>query len=112
MLKAKLENEGILCFLNNENFTSLMPTYFNVLGSGVSVMVPTDQLKRAKEIAKIDNRELKCPNCGSSKLENSVENTMNKIKITLIALFLALPVGNLINNYICQNCKHQFKWNP
>lgn len=50
MLKSKLENEGIPCFLNNENFTNIMPHYFSMLGSGVKVLVPTDQLEKAKEM--------------------------------------------------------------
>ena len=109
MLKTKLEHEGIPCFLNNENFTNMMPLYFNMLGSGVRVMVPTDQLQLAKEIAKINNGELTCPNCGSSKIMNSVERTTDKLKLALIAIFLALPIGNLLNDYTCKNCEYQFK---
>ncbi|MEQ9304842.1 MAG: DUF2007 domain-containing protein [Marinoscillum sp.] len=109
MLKTKLEIEGIPCFLNNENFTNMMPLYFNMLGSGVRVMVPTDQLERAKEIAKIESGKLSCPNCESTKIMNSVERTTNKLKLALIAIFLALPIGNLLNNYSCQDCEHQFK---
>ena len=63
LLRNKLENEGIPCFLNNEHFSNIMPYYYNMLGSGVRVMVPTDQLERAKEIAKIDLGVLTCPNC-------------------------------------------------
>ncbi len=48
ILRTKLESEGIICFLYNEHFTNLMPHYFDLLGSGVLVMVPTDQLKKAK----------------------------------------------------------------
>ena len=109
VLKTKLENEGIPCFLNNENFANMMPFYYNMLGSGVRVMVPTDQLECAREIAKIDNGELKCPNCGSTKIINAVERTNNKLKLAFIAIFLALPIGNLLNNYTCKNCQHQFK---
>ena len=109
LLKSKLESEGIPCFLNNENFTNMMPYYFNMLGSGVRVMVPTAQLERAKELANIDHGGLTCPNCGSTKIMNSVERTKNKLKLALIAIFLALPIGNLLNDYTCQNCKHQFK---
>lgn len=109
ILKSKLENEGIPCFLNNENFTNIMPLYFNMLGSGVRVMVPTDQIERARKIAKIDQGELTCPNCGSINIMNSVERTSSKLKLALIAIFLFLPIGNLLNNYTCMNCEHQFK---
>ena len=109
MLKTKLESEGIPCFLNNENFTNMMPFYFNMLGSGVKIMAPTAQLERANEIAKIDSGQLTCPNCGSTKIQNEVERTTNKLKLALIAIFLVLPIGNLLNNYTCENCGHKFK---
>jgi len=35
MIKGRLLNEGIDCFLTNENITNLMPHYNNMLGSGV-----------------------------------------------------------------------------
>lgn len=35
LIKDKLENEGIECFLTNENFTSLFPIYNGILGSGI-----------------------------------------------------------------------------
>ena len=109
MLKTKLEAEGIPCFLTNEHFTNMMPIYYNMLGSGVRVMVPTDQLERAKEIAKIDAGQLTCPNCGSTNIQNETQRTTNKFKLALIGLLLALPIGNLLNNYTCQDCDHQFR---
>ena len=108
MLKTKLENEGIPCFLNNENFTNMMPHYFNMLGSGVKVLVPTDQLEKAREIAAIDQGQLKCPNCGSTNIMNEAERATNKLKLILITL-IAAPIGNLLNNYCCEDCGHQFK---
>ena len=109
MLKTKLEAEGIPCFLTYEHFTNMMPIYYNMLGSGVRVMVPTDQLERAKEIAKIDAGQLTCPNCGSTNIQNETQRTTNKFKLALIGLLLALPIGNLLNNYTCQDCDHQFR---
>lgn len=109
LLRLKLESEGVPCFLNNEYFTSIMPHYFNMLGSGVRVLVPTNQLENAKEILKINQDRISCPNCESVNIQNAVEKPIYKLKIGLIALFLAAPIGNLLNNYVCQECKHQFK---
>ena len=38
-VKNRLNNEGIDCFLTNQNFTSLLPNYYNLFGSGVQVFV-------------------------------------------------------------------------
>lgn len=86
-----------------------MPHYFNILGSGVQILVPTEQLEQARKIVKIDSHRLLCPHCGSSNVMNSNERIKNKLELALIALFLVLPIGNLLNNYICKSCQHQFK---
>jgi len=79
-----------------------------MLGSGIKVLVPTNQLGLAKQIAKIDDGILKCPNCESTSLKNEIERTNSKLRLFLIALFVA-PIGNLINNYECEDCGHKFK---
>lgn len=109
LLRAKLENEGIPCFLNNEHFTNLMPHYFNILGSGVQILVPTDQLEQAKEIAKLDDGRMTCPNCGATNIKNDLESPKNKLKLILIALLIAVPIGNLLNRYKCLECGQKFK---
>lgn len=107
ILRTKLESEGIVCFLHNEHFTNLMPHYFNILGSGVQVFVPTNQIERAKEIAKLDPTQLICPNCSSSNVVNST--SMSKLSLIFIALLVFLPFGNLLNNFSCKECGHKFK---
>lgn len=72
-------------------------------------MVPKEQLEKAIEIAQLDHDTLNCPNCGSSNVQNSIEKTKNKIKLGFIALLFTLPIGNLLNDYRCQECKYKFK---
>lgn len=72
LLRAKLEQVEIPCFLNNENITNTLPHYFNMLGSGVQVMVPSDQLSRAQEIAQLNQKAITCPNCGSEDIQLQV----------------------------------------
>jgi hypothetical protein len=109
ILKSKLESEGIPCFLHNEHFTNIMPHYFHMLGSGVRVMVPSDQLELAIEIAHLDQDMFTCPNCGSENITNSIDGIRNKIRVGLIAIFLAAPIGNLLNDYSCNDCYQPFK---
>jgi len=109
ILRSKLENSGIPCFLNNEHVTNLMPYYYNILGSGVQVMVPSDKVDKAKTIAHINQSSISCPNCGSFNLSNKIEKVTNKIKLFIIVLFFVAPIGNLLNNYKCHACGEEFK---
>ena len=109
LLKTKLESEGIYCFLNHENFSNLMPHFYNMLGSGVQVMVSSDQLEQAQRIAQLDDGKLKCPNCSSTNIANDSERKAGKLKLIAIAFLFVIPIGNLLNNYVCKECGHQFK---
>lgn len=109
LIKNKLELEGIPCILTNENFTNLMPHFYGILGSGVQVLVPNDRLLEAKTIAEIKADILTCPNCKSHNISNRNVKTLNKIRLLFISLFFIIPFGNLINNYFCNDCKHEFK---
>lgn len=111
LMRTKLESEGIPCYLTNENITTLLPPMYNILGSGIQVIVPTDQLQEARIVSGINNQQLQCPNCGSTNLVNQMFKRKNKYLIALMAIFLILPVGNLLNNFTCIDCKHSFKNN-
>ncbi|WP_422359492.1 DUF2007 domain-containing protein [Reichenbachiella sp.] len=109
LMRTKLEHEGIPCFLNNENFTNLMPNYYNLFGSGVRVMVPDEFLEQAKEILQLSDGVLKCPNCKSENISNKNKPLLETIKVIFIGIFFAAPVGNLITNFCCDDCKTEFK---
>jgi len=49
-IKNKLNNEGIECFLTNQNFTSLLPNYYNLFGAGVQVIVMESDYLRSREL--------------------------------------------------------------
>ena len=59
LVKGRLENEGIPCFLTNENFSSLMPHYINMPGSGVHLYV--EKSYDDKAISLIHNIEILNP---------------------------------------------------
>lgn len=112
LLRTKLESEGIPCFLNNEHITNLLPHYFNIIGSGVQVLVPADKIEEAQDIAQLRGEKLTCPNCKSSEIVNTIENKL-PLKIFLIVLSLigVVPFGNITNRYTCGNCRHSFSQN-
>ena len=49
-IKNKLNNEGIECFLTNQNFTSLLPNYYNLFEAGVQVVVMESDYERSREL--------------------------------------------------------------
>lgn len=109
LIKNRLELEGIPCILTNEKFTNLMPHFYGILGSGVQVLVPRDRLEEAKAIAEIEDVILTCPSCNSKDVLNKNVKILNKLRVLFISLFFIMPIGNLLNDYFCNDCKHEFK---
>jgi hypothetical protein len=62
--KTKLENEGILCFLFDENVVSTHPFYANAVG-GIKLMIRATDAEQAKMVllAIGDEAIRLCPDC-------------------------------------------------
>ena len=113
-IKVRLNNEGIECFLTNQNFTNLMPLFNNMLGSGIQVIINETELEKASKIIKDklkpDIAEMTCSYCGSTNIRLGIgERKGLKIINMLIALILWLPMGNLRPKYYCRNCKKEIE---
>jgi len=69
LIQGRLEQENIQCWLKDVNFVSLWGSAV----SGIKLMVPEVQVKRAEEILKRWEMERKarysCPSCGSHEVE-------------------------------------------
>jgi len=50
LIKAKLNDAGINCFLTNESYSALYPTLGKTFGTGVQVMIDEDDLEKALEV--------------------------------------------------------------
>ena len=110
LIKGRLLNEEIDCFLTNENFTNLMPLYNNMMGSGIQIMIDEKDLNKAREIIKDklepNNQELVCPSCGSENIVLGFgERKGFKIFNIIIAILSFFPLGNLKPKYYCKDCK-------
>lgn len=110
ILKGRLLNEGIDCFLTNENFTYLMPLYNNMLGSGIQIIINEKDSEKAREILKYKIEpnilDLICPNCGSKNIGLGLGKRKGlKILNIIIALLSSFPMGNLKPKYYCKDCK-------
>lgn len=112
MIKGRLLNEGIDCFLTNENITNLMPHYNNMLGSGVQIIINEQDIDKAREILKDkiepNNLELVCPNCGSAHIGLGKGKRL-RIFNTIIALLSSFFIGNLKPKYYCNDCNTEIK---
>lgn len=104
MVCNNLENEGIEVFKLNETFSSLVPGYYGILGSGIQLMIEEENLERATSILGDNTQKTQCPDC---KSEN-VELSERKLKLFFTLLFAA-PVGNLLNDFVCKDCGCTFK---
>lgn len=102
ILKGRLLNEGIDCFLTNENFVNLMPLCNNMLGSGIQIIVLEKDREKAREI----NLDLICANCSSQNIGLGLGKRKGfTIFNIIIALLSAFPMGNLKLKYYCKDCK-------
>ena len=113
-IKNKLNNEGIECFLTNQNFTSLLPNYYNLFGAGVQVVVMESDYERSRELVKDklepENVEKVCPFCGSTDISIGFgKHKILKIFNVLLAILIAIPIGNIRVRYYCKTCKEEIK---
>lgn len=109
MLKNLLEREGIESFLVNEYFTDWAPYYYNILGSGVQIVVRNKDLTKARKIAGLGNSQVTCPSCGSSNVQLKHEKPKRKFTLLFIVIFLTSLIGNLLNDYVCEDCNSEFR---
>jgi hypothetical protein len=111
-IKNRLNNEGIDCFLTNENFTNLLPNYFNLFGSGVQVFVIESDYEKSKELVKDkldpENVEKFCPFCGSSDIMLSLGKHKFLLGFNvLLSILVGVPIGNVHVRYYCKKCKEE-----
>ncbi len=112
LIKGMLENNGIECFLTNENFSGLMPNYNGIMGSGVQVIIDENDMDRAKELISSQTKpdEIICPECGSPNTESSLgSNKIKKLLTIILSVFTGSPFGNIKNTYYCNDCNTEFK---
>ena len=111
-IKDRLTNEGIECFLTNENFTNLMPNYYNLFGSGVQVFVIEEDYEKSRELLKDklepENVVMACPYCGSTDIGMGLGKHKGlKVFNILLAILAGIPIGNVKMSYYCKTCKEE-----
>jgi hypothetical protein len=116
LLRSKLENEEILCFIFDENMVSLNPLH-NITVGGIKVKVMEEDLDVAQKlldhvsmqpIKNSDGTVLACPNCGSSHVTPGVKTT-NIWGFILWILMLGMYPLDMKTKFYCQQCKTMFR---
>lgn len=119
ILRSRLEEEGITCFIFDENIVSVNPLY-NLTVGGIKLKVRADQYPQALDILKeigetpYTNEEgqvIVCPKCGSSDLESghrSVKGWRGFVSMFTAFFLTVFPVG-LKSVWRCNQCGHEFK---
>jgi predicted RNA-binding Zn-ribbon protein involved in translation (DUF1610 family) len=113
ILMGKLEEEGIRCWLKDENTLTIDPILTNALG-GIKLMVTKEQYERAlsivQEMQAEKRKKYTCPQCGSSDIEYIV--TPRKLSNWLGAiggfLFGDLAIG-IKKTWRCFHCQAEFE---
>ena len=112
LIKSRLENEGIHAYLINENFTSLMPNFYGMLGAGVQVIVNRKDYEKSLIIIQDELKPKEvviCPNCQSKNIEITLgTKRWNKFVIMLLSILAFLPFNNIKTSYHCRDCQTDF----
>jgi len=115
--RAKLADEEIESFLQDDNIVSINPVLTNAVG-GVKLFVRRDDAERAATILhennypalaetlqnELDPQNL-CPKCSSA----DVARQRSFVSAVLFLILFFVPVASWTNRYRCSSCGHQWK---
>jgi DNA-directed RNA polymerase subunit RPC12/RpoP len=110
---GRLQEDGINCWLKDENTVTIDPILSNAIG-GIKLMVEKTQAERAATI--LNDHELQhkatiaCPKCGSHNIEmvSTPRKPANWISAILgfLSVNYAIPIGKV---HHCFNCGEEFE---
>lgn len=116
LFKGKLESEGVVVFLQNENTINTDPLLSNALG-GVKLFVKSEDVMKAKQILEaiseysLDDKGvlLTCPNCGAKKIEflTTVKDLLSFFTFVFGILLSIFPFYTKYK-YRCESCNFEF----
>ncbi|MGE6221714.1 DUF2007 domain-containing protein [Nubsella zeaxanthinifaciens] len=121
IVKARLEDAEIPCFLTDENVATIQPLYNQAIG-GVKLNVFDKDVERINTLL-ADNLELEvpeietertenkivCENCGSTNVSYGIA-TKNKHSwwVAILAILIAVYPFKANRCYHCYKCGHEF----
>lgn len=112
IIRARLEQEDIICWLKDENTVTIDPILTNAVG-GIKLMVPESQVGRTLELLKQFRNEkqsiVRCPRCHSSNVESVTTPRKASNWIGAIVGFLTINLalsGDRV--FHCFDCGFEF----
>ena len=107
ILRSKLESEGILCLLKDENTVTIDPLLSNAIG-GIKLQVPeADWLRARSLLASYDDearKSLTCPKCKSYHINLVNKQSPKNILTALLTWSFASYALAPEQIYQCQVC--------
>lgn len=109
---GRLQEDGIDCWLKDENTVTIDPILANAVG-GIKLMVSNDQAGQALDILNslqaAHKASLSCPYCKSHNIElvSSPRKPLNWISAITTFFFSSYALA-VEKNYHCFNCKKEF----
>ena len=113
MLLGRLEEEGINCWLKDENIVTINPILTNAVG-GIKLMVLKEEKETAEKILQQLFEERKasysCPNCNSHNIEyiNTPRKPINWFSTILSWSFASYAIA-VEQTWRCFDCNAEFK---
>ena len=119
MLKSRLENEDIVCFLFDDETVAINPLYAQAIG-GIKLKVNQEDISAVRKVLKdISETSLTdeggetilCPNCDSTKINTGFRSVSGwRGVVFAFVAFLSLTFSPFIKTrYYCNGCEHVFR---
>lgn len=109
---GRMEEEGIRCWLKDENTVTVTPFFNNAVG-GIKLMVDKEQLQSANELLsqfqKEKKNKLACPNCGSHNIELVPSKKPLNLLGAIASWFTSSYAVSTENIWHCYDCSEEFK---
>lgn len=109
---ARLDEEGITCYLKDEYTVTIDPILSNAVG-GIKLMVHPGDFEEAKALLAgydKDYREsLTCPECGSHNIEYISKPGVKTWATAILSWFFSSYAMAADQVYHCFGCEHEFK---
>ena len=109
---GRLQEEGIDCWLKDENVVTINPLWTNAAG-GIKLMVARDQWdeaqKRLLQFDKEKRSRFTCPYCNSGNIELVSSNRKPANWLTVLAGFLLFAYAMPVKTWHCFDCSKEFQ---
>jgi ribosomal protein L37AE/L43A len=109
---GRMEEEGIRCWLKDENTVTVTPFFNNAVG-GIKLMVDKEQQEQAKNLLIQFQQEKKsklaCPNCGSHDIELIPSKKTLNLLGAIATWFTGSYAISTENIWHCYHCSKEFK---